>query len=440
LELSGPFELDEAARRDGARHIELLRNENRRRMTAGVPSGSPESFSVLGIVGAGMMGTSIGAAAVACGIDVVITDSVETTLHDAEKTIAASAHSDYPRTASIGRITATPRLEDVVACDAVIESIVEEEVRKGSLLKDLDQRMPPSKLLATNTSTIPISRLARGLQNPERLCGSHFFHPVPERLALEMILTEVTSPVARASTVRLATALGRDVLPAPDAVGFVVNRLMLPYVSEAMQLLTEGVEPERIEQVAVDFGMPKGPLTLLDEIGLDTALACGWVFAGAYEDRIAVSPILVSMVKAGRLGRKSGAGFFRYAEREVGKVEQRPDPEAAELVARWSSEEAEFPAEDIAARLFLPMVFEGARMLEEHEGCLAGHVDLGVVLGLGMAPSRGGPLFWADRVGAGRIVQMSEPLKSHGYRMMPPARLREMAGRGQTFHGHTDGT
>jgi 3-hydroxyacyl-CoA dehydrogenase len=180
--------------------------------------------------------------------------------------------------------------------------------------------------------------------------------------------------------------------------------------------------------------MPKGPFSLLDEIGLDTALDCGWVFSGAYEDRIAVSPLLVAMVKAGRLGRKSGAGFFRYTATENGEIEQETDPAAAELVARWARAETKATVEDVAARLFLPMVFEGTRMLEEHESCLPLHVDLGVVLGLGMRPSRGGPLFWCDRVGAKRVLEIAGPFRALGPRMDPPSQLRRMAEGNMTFH------
>ncbi|MHB8899581.1 MAG: 3-hydroxyacyl-CoA dehydrogenase [Thermoguttaceae bacterium] len=388
-------------------------------------------------MGAGVMGTAIGAAAVACGFDVLVTDANEAIRRRAAENIVNRAKQDYD--SASGSVEIVEGLSAIAACPIVIEAVVEDRVKKGALLRELDERMPAESLLATNTSTIPIARLGEGLRNPERLCGMHFFLPLRERPAIEVIGSQRTSAEARTKALRCAGALGRDVLLAPDAVGFIVNRMMMPYVSEAMQLLAEGVDAETIERVAVGFGMPTGPLSLLDEIGLDTALDCGWVFSGAYEERIAVSPLLVAMVKAGRLGKKSGAGFFRYAAEADGGVSQQVDPASAGIVARWSKTPADAwavaTADDIVARLFAPMVFEGARLLEEHDTSLPGDIDLGAVLGLGMSASRGGPLYWCDRIGARRLLEMTEPLRGLGERMTPPEGLRRMAENGTGFHG-----
>lgn len=426
---TNPFDWDDRALHEGSVHVASLLAENRQRM---VPLASKRQRS-LAVVGAGVMGTAIGAAAVARGFEVRITDADEATRLRTAEAVAQSARDAYGSMS--GSVRMAEDLGEIGSCGIVIEAVVEDERRKATLLRELDRRMTPESLLATNTSTIPIKRLARGLQNPERLCGTHFFLPLPERAVVEVIFTDRTSPAAKSAAIGLSAALGRDVLLAPDAVGFIVNRLMMPYVSEAMQLLTEGVEARVIEDAAVRFGMPKGPLALLDEIGLDTALDCGWVFAGAYEDRVAVSPLLVAMVKAGRLGRKTGAGFFRYRTGEDGRVEQQTDPAVAEIVARWAGRKMASTGDTVAARLFLPMVFEAARILEEHGECRAADIDLGVVLGLGMAPTRGGPLYWCDRVGAGRLLQMAEPLKPLGPRMAAPGRLEKMAKDAGSFYG-----
>ncbi len=378
------------------------------------------------------MGTAIGAAAVAHGLEVRVTDANEVIRLHAEETIVRSAMDQYD--SASGSVEAVNDLGEIAACGLVIEAVVENEMKKSALLRDLDQRMPPENLLATNTSTIPIGRLARGLRNPERLCGVHFFLPLPERPVVELIFAKGTSAGVRARAVGFARALGRGVLLAPDAVGFIVNRLMMPYVGEAMQLLTEGIDPETIERAAVGFGMPKGPLSLLDEIGLDTALDCGWIFSGAYEDRVAVSPLLVAMVKAGRLGKKSGGGFFRYLAQADGTTRQETDPAVAGIVARWSRKPTAATADEVAARLFLPMLFEAVQILEENPDTSPADIDLGVVLGLGMSPSRGGPMYWCDRVGARRILEAAEPLGALGTRMVPPGRLRQMAERGGTFY------
>ncbi len=421
--------------REGELHIAGLLEANRQRIAACVLRGLPDAAhcQTVGIVGAGVMGTAIGAAAVAKGLHVRVNDADQAIRLRAEQTIVRSALDHYD--SATGTAKAVEDLAAIAACDLVIEAVVEDEHKKAALLRDLDQRMPPECTLATNTSTIPIGRLARALRNPDRLCGMHFFLPLPQRRLIEVIFAARTSEGARTRALSLARALGRDVLLAPDAVGFIVNRLMMPYVGEAMQLLTEGVEPDTIERAATRFGMPKGPLSLLDEIGLDTALDCGWIFSGAYEDRVAVSPLLVAMVKAGRLGMKSGAGFFRYASQEDGTVRQEDDPKVAEIVARWSSKATVATDDDVAARLFFPMLFEGIRILDEHEGTLPADIDLGVVLGLGMSPSRGGPMYWCDRFGAARVLEIAGPLEAVGKRMVPPERLRRMGDLGGTFYG-----
>ena len=240
-------------------------------------------------------------------------------------------------------------------------------------LRDIDRRLPRETLLATGTSTIPVGRLAQGLAHPERVCGVHFFLPVAERPVVEVIAGPATPAAACKKAVGLAAALGKEAISAPDVVGFLVNRLMLPYVSEAMQLLAEGVAEETIERAALDFGMPQGPLSLLDEIGLDTALDCGWVFAGAYEDRIAISPLLVALVKARRLGLKTRAGFFRYTRRDDGSFAQEIDPAVAAARSGAGRRRARSASADaVAARLFLPMLFEGVRLLEEARRLPAG--------------------------------------------------------------------
>ena len=431
VRLAGPFDLNAAAREEGTQHVEVLLEANRQRMASFGASGTEDEPKLLGVVGAGVMGTAIACDALEHGLEVLLMDVDEGALERAAETIQAESDRRNPR-----RFGTTGDLSEIAGCEIVLEAVLEDEMKKGPLLRDLDERMSAEKLLATNTSTIPISRLARMLQrHPERLCGTHFFLPLPERPVVEVIFSGDTLARAKADSVRLAMTLGRSALFAPDAVGFVVNRLMMPYVSEGMQLLTEGVEPDSIEQVAMAFGMPKGPLSLLDEVGLDTALDCGWIFAGAYEDRIAVSPLLVAMVKARRLGQKNGAGFFRYESRSDGSSIQESDPAAMEIVARWKGEETGPTAEDIAARLFLPMVFEGARMIETHEDTLPGDVDLGAVLGLGMSAGRGGPLHWCDRVGVRQVIEIAQSLESLGSRMEPPEALRRMAAAGTTFHG-----
>jgi len=240
------------------------------------------------------------------------------------------------------------------------------------------------------------------------------------------------------STIGTATAHAGAIDKVPivvdDGPGFLVNRLLIPYLSEAMELLLEGVPISAIEKAATDFGMAKGPLRLLDEIGLDTVLKCGIVLWNAFGEVVPSSPLLVVMVKAGRLGRKTKAGFFGYLENESGKFDPRADAEVDGIIGGWSQPTQEFADDTIRDRLFLPMVLEATRILAEMPDCDPRLIDLGVILGLGFPESRGGLLGWADSLGSARLVEMLRPLEALGPRMRPTPLLLEMAADNRRFH------
>ncbi len=227
-------------------------------------------------VGAGTMGLAVAATAIRQGIDVVLTDALEAAWTSAQEKLAQIVETHQGRGKPAGQVTATGRIESLAACDVVLESIVEDAGAKRALLRDLDARLPRETLLATGTSTIPVGRLAQGLAHPERLCGVHFFLPVEERPVVEVIAGPATAAAACKKAVGLAAALEKEAIFAPDVVGFLVNRLMLPYVSEGMQLLAEGVAVETIERAALDFGMPKGPLSCSTRSGSTPH----WIAAG----------------------------------------------------------------------------------------------------------------------------------------------------------------
>jgi 3-hydroxyacyl-CoA dehydrogenase/enoyl-CoA hydratase/3-hydroxybutyryl-CoA epimerase/3-hydroxyacyl-CoA dehydrogenase/enoyl-CoA hydratase/3-hydroxybutyryl-CoA epimerase/enoyl-CoA isomerase len=226
-----------------------------------------------------------------------------------------------------------------------------------------------------------------------------------------------------------------------DGPGFLINRMLLPYLGEALELLLEGVSLGSLEEAAATFGMAKGPLRLADEIGLDTVLHGGWVLAEAFPERITASPLLVAMVKAGRLGYKSGAGFFSYPSPDQlsGPEVQAAGPEAktaeqivAEIVHQWARPPQRHTTHSITARLLLPMVLEATRVLQENKVRDPRDVDLAAIFGLGFPASRGGPLWWADTLGPSRILEMLRPLQPLGPRTQPTAMLRDMA----RSHGH----
>jgi 3-hydroxyacyl-CoA dehydrogenase len=409
----------------------------------------------VGIFGAGTMGTAVAAAHLKFGVDVAITDSDPGALFRAPERIAVELAGDVPhaeaRRLVEKHLQPTSDEAAVAGCDLVFETIIESFVAKRSLYGRLKGHLRPDAVVTSNTSTIPIGRLAAELADPARVCGFHFCHPVRLRPLVEVVRGAATSDPTVATVVAHAKAIRRMPVVVADGPGFLVNRLLLPYLDEALSLLTEGVSIEAVERVAGDFGFAKGPFRLLDEIGLDTTLQAAWVLAEAFPDRIASSPILVGLVKAGRLGQKSGAGFFGYSEGEQGDVAgegvdettggkpcRRPvppvDPFVAELVARWVGDHHEHTPLMITARLLLPMVLEATRLLEENKVRDPRDVDLAVVFGLGFPESKGGLLWWADTLGPARIIEMLRPMRRLGKRVRPTPMLEAMARSHRRFY------
>ena len=402
----------------------------------------------LGIVGAGLMGTAAAAAAVSSGFQVVITD-VDATAVDAAETnvtaeLAASGMTVSEAQKFVDKLLRPTReAADVATCNLVLESVAENPRIKKQVYAQIEPLMAEHSILASNTSTIPISELASDLARPQRFCGAHFFHPVRERPLLEIIRGPRTDPSTVEAVRGFAAAIGKMPIVVADGPGFLVNRLLLPYVTEAMELLLDGVDIRTIERVATEFGMAKGPLRLLDEIGLDTALQGGWVLSAAFPRRTVSSPLLVAMIKAGNLGVKTGAGFFVHAAGAEPNGRQGPLPIApgvAELIAKWKHEPpqtgASKPLDDavVLARLMLPMILEATRLLEDRAVSAAEEIDLGVLFGLGFPVDRGGLLYWADTLGARRIVKSLAALESLGPRARPTGMLLEMAAAGRSFY------
>jgi 3-hydroxyacyl-CoA dehydrogenase/enoyl-CoA hydratase/3-hydroxybutyryl-CoA epimerase/3-hydroxyacyl-CoA dehydrogenase/enoyl-CoA hydratase/3-hydroxybutyryl-CoA epimerase/enoyl-CoA isomerase len=276
--------------------------------------------------------------------------------------------------------------------------------------------------------------LASGVDGPGRFCGIHFFHPVRHRSLVEIVRGPETSDATIAAAVGHAKRIQKMPIVVDDGPAFLVNRLLFPYLIEAMDLLLDGATIEQVERAATEFGMAIGPLRILDEIGIDTVVHAGRVMWQAFPDRTVASPLLITMYKKKRLGRKSGAGFFAYDSPAAWDGPSRPDPAVDALIAQWAREPQELTAETITHRLILPMVLEATRLLEERKVRHPADVDLAVLFGLGFPRARGGLLYWADTMGADRILAMLGPLQSLGPRLEPTQLLRETAERGGKFY------
>ena len=406
----------------------------------------------IGIIGAGVMGAEIAAAYIKHNLPVTIFDNNPSALATIADRIAielAAGNDNAADRAPVERLLhKASELSKAVRCDLIIESIHETLPAKREFFSRLQKHLAPDAILASNTSTIPIGKLAEGVSSPERFCGMHFFHPVRERPIVEIVCGPKTSEKTVAALAAHAKTIDKLPIVVVDGPGFLVNRLLLPYLTEALELLMEGVSIEMIENAAVEFGMAKGPFSLMDEIGLDTTLKAGWNMAAAFPERIPVSPLLVAMIKSGRLGQKSGAGFFLYpnpaaivgagfishADPPSTAKSAKPDPVTTEIIARWAKTLVHRSTEDVILRLILPMILEAARIIEEDKVCDARDIDLGAIFGLGFPARRGGLLWWADTIKPSALLKMFQPLESIGPRLHPNRLLLELAADGDRFY------
>ncbi len=280
----------------------------------------------IGVVGAGQMGAGIAQVAAQAGYAVVLRDleaaylerGLESIRRSLGKLLEKGQLDQSAHDAALARIQTTLRLADLAECDLVVEAIVENEGAKLELFRELDATLQPQAILASNTSSIPITRLAAATRRPERFIGMHFMNPVPLMALVEVIRGHLTDEATTQTVLAVARTMGKTPVEVNDYPGFVSNRILLPMINEAIQCVMEGVAtPEAIDQV-MRLGMnhPMGPLTLADFIGLDTCLAIMEVLhRGLGDDKYRPSPLLRRMVQAGLYGRKSGRGFYRYDER-----------------------------------------------------------------------------------------------------------------------------
>ena len=415
---------------------------DRNKKDTGIDGDAVKSRDVkrVGVLGAGIMGQGIVAANVRRSLPVTLTDaSPEALAAGVQGVLKEVSYNKQTKAPDVDRavelaplINGTSSYEEFAGCDLVIEAVVENAEIKKQVFAQLESLLADDAILASNTSTIPITTLAADLKHPERFCGIHFFNPVRQMPLVEVIRGEKTSDETVATAVAYAKRLGKSPIVVQDGPGFLVNRLLLPYMNEAAEMILDGAGIKQIERAAKNFGMPMGPITLYDVVGIDTAVYAGRVMVEAFPDRIVPSTLLETLVDAGRLGQKSGAGFFSYRGKKKGRGQS--DPALDELIAPLLREKIELTEKQITARLFLPMVLEATRILEEKLVRDARDVDLGLIFGTGFPPFRGGLLAWADSLGAAAIIEHLKPLESLGERMQPTEMLIEMAADGTKFY------
>jgi 3-hydroxyacyl-CoA dehydrogenase/enoyl-CoA hydratase/3-hydroxybutyryl-CoA epimerase len=314
--------------------------------------------------------------------------------------------------------------------DVVIEAIVEDVEIKKSVLRELEPLVSKECLIASNTSTLSVSEMQSVLEHPERMAGFHFFNPVDRMPLIEVIRGEETDDRTTASFVALAKRLGKTPVVVKDGPGFLVNRILGPYLNEASYLLIETSDVEAIDRAFVRFGLPMGPLRLLDEVGIDVAHKASKVLARAFGERVEPSGVLDRLVAAGRVGKKKGLGFYRYGLDAKKRAVADPD-----VLALLKASRHPLVAEDALARALWLMVAEASRCLDEGIARSPSELDLAMVMGTGFPPFRGGLLRYADAYGLTRIVDELDRFREKlGLRFGPPESLRDRARSGEPFY------
>ncbi|HMI32250.1 MAG TPA: 3-hydroxyacyl-CoA dehydrogenase NAD-binding domain-containing protein, partial [Candidatus Limnocylindrales bacterium] len=327
---------------------------------------------------------------------------------------------------ALGRIEPALDLSGLKPADLVLEAVVEDLPVKQALFRELEGQVPDKCVFATNTSSLSVRAMAKGLKNPGRVVGMHFFNPATKMPLVEVIRTEISEPAAVETVIALTRRLGKTPILVADAPGFLVNRVLMPYMGEAVALVERGQPVRAVDHALRDFGMPMGPLELLDEIGLDVARKVAHVLHDAFGNRLAPVTLIDKLVAAGELGKKTEMGFYNYENGRRKGVNGNIE----------SSAPAEGPLtpQQIVDRLMDVMVNEAALALEERVVSRPEDVDLAMVLGTGFPPFRGGLLRYADSVGIGSIVERLARRQQGGAPAGPCGSLQQMALSGRNFY------
>ena len=396
------------------------------------------------VLGAGIMGGGIAYQSASRGVPVLMKDiapsALEAGVGEATKLLEKQVERGKLTTGRMAQVLAgiTPTLSfgDFGVVDFVVEAVVENEAVKKKVLAEVEALLPERAVLATNTSTISVTRLASALKRPESFCGMHFFNPVPRMPLVEVIRGEKSGDAAIATTVAYAQALGKTPIVVKDCGGFLVNRVLFPYFAGFELLLRDGVDYERIDRVMEKWGWPMGPALLIDVVGIDTCVHADKVLAEAYPDRMRHEgqSATEAMVAASRLGQKNGKGFYAWKPEKKGPPSKQSDPEAGAIVAALARGKAEPKDEEIVERLMLPMLLESSRVLEEGIVATPVEVDMAMLYGLGFPPFRGGIFRWADAETPAALVAAAQRHRALGPLYAPTQQLTALAAAGRGFH------
>lgn len=407
-------------------------------------SKSAHDINEMAVLGAGIMGGGIAYQSAVKGLPIIMKDikaeQLDLGMNEASKLLSKEVERGKISTAKMGetlsKIRPTLNYGDFATPDIVIEAVVENEKIKKSVLAETESLIKDTAILASNTSTISITELAKSLKRPENFVGMHFFNPVHRMPLVEIIRGEKTSDEAVATTVTLAQKMGKTPIVVNDCAGFLVNRVLFPYFGAFDLLIKHGADFVKIDKVMEKFGWPMGPAYLLDVVGIDTGVHASSVMANAFPERM--NPDYKSattvMFENNRLGQKNGAGFYKYELDKKGKPKKSVDTTTYELLKAVQDGNADFDEQEIIDRLMVAFCTETVRCLEDSIVASAGEADMAMLMGLGFPPFRGGPCRYIDQVGVKEFVALCDKYAHLGKAYEAPQMLRDMAERGESFY------
>ena len=407
-------------------------------------SKSAHDINEMAVLGAGIMGGGIAYQSAVKGLPIIMKDikaeQLDLGMNEASKLLGKEVERGKISTAKMGetlsKIRPTLNYGDFGTPDIVIEAVVENEKIKKAVLAETESLIKDTAILASNTSTISITELAKSLKRPENFVGMHFFNPVHRMPLVEIIRGERTSDEAVATTVALAQKMGKTPIVVNDCAGFLVNRVLFPYFGAFDLLIKHGADFVKIDKVMEKFGWPMGPAYLLDVVGIDTGVHASAVMANAFPERMNpdYKTATTAMFENNRLGQKNGAGFYKYELDKKGKPKKSVDTTTYELLKAVQDGSSDFDEQEIIDRLMVAFCTETVRCLEDNIVASAGEADMAMLMGLGFPPFRGGPCRYIDQVGVKEFVALCDKYAHLGKAYEAPQMLRDMAERGESFY------
>ncbi|HCM38726.1 MAG: multifunctional fatty acid oxidation complex subunit alpha [Bdellovibrionales bacterium GWC1_52_8] len=400
------------------------------------------------VLGAGIMGGGVAYQSASKGTPILMKDiapkALEIGLTEAtkllDKQVEKKKITSLQMASTLNKISATLSYGDFKAVDLVVEAVVENEKIKKSVITEVEAACKPGAVIASNTSTISITRLAEAMKNPENFCGMHFFNPVHRMPLVEVIRGAKSSEKAVATTVNYALAMGKTPIVVNDCPGFLVNRVLFPYFSGFLALVHDGVDFQRVDKVMEKFGWPMGPAYLLDVVGIDTGHHANAVMAEGFPDRMkqTYKTAMDVMYENRRYGQKNEKGFYKYTIDKRGKPKKEADPDVAALLKPviTGNLNATITDQEIIDRMMLPMIIECSRCLEDKIVPTPAEVDMGLIFGLGFPPFRGGAMRYTDAFAGGLrgFCDTAAKYSSLGKLYEPTAQMKQMAAAGKTFY------